>query len=469
MDTSPEQPRNSISLAQTMDDLIRDQKAMFQAMNPNVPKKDIDQSCAQIDAETESRPVPIPSTSNVDSPQVKLKKSASTVSNFGANTSMHRLNAMRKRTKFDNERLDVREHTFHQKKAFKPSTVCGACGKTISFCASYLVCTDCHGVTHASDKCKAMLPKPCVPFRASKAGLTRMQSSNQVGRMVLLADFTETGSRPCVPALLIHCCNEIDRRVEEAKKNPNSLNSSLSGLYQNATAEKQAKELRLRILSGNGIPNLGSFELNVLCSVVKMFLRDMDDPVVTRIMWNDFVRASEHIQKTSLGDGSPTDSDYESQQDNESDGSSNEEWQEALRVLKAVVVQLPNANRDSLCFLFLHFYRILESSTVVKLSADDLSAVFAPMIVGSSRAKNSTIRLSISGDSRRESEKQITVMKAFFKLSRRFWEGLLKDPDFCPFETTVNFNLNCTQSKLNTSIKKISTSNLKMINDGGVY
>lgn len=33
MDTSPEQPRNSISLAQTMDDLIRDQKAMFQAMN----------------------------------------------------------------------------------------------------------------------------------------------------------------------------------------------------------------------------------------------------------------------------------------------------------------------------------------------------------------------------------------------------------------------------------------------------
>mgnify|MGYP002649591631 CR=1 FL=1 len=101
--------------------------------------------------------------------------------------------------------------------------------------------------------------------------------------------------------------------------------------------------------------------------------------------------------------------------------------------MKAVVVQLPNANRDSLCFLFLHFYRILESSTVVKLSADDLSAVFAPMIVGSSRAKNSTIRLSISGDSRRESEKQITVMKAFFKLSRRFWEGLLKDPDFCPF------------------------------------
>ena len=258
----------------------------------NVPKKDIDQSCAQIDAETESRPVAIPSTSNVDSPQVKLKKSASTVSNFGANTSMHRLNAMRKRTKFDNERLDVREHTFHQKKAFKPSTVCGACGKTISFCASYLVCTDCHGVTHASDKCKALLPKPCVPFRASKAGLTRMQSSNQVGRMVLLADFTETGSRPCVPALLIHCCNEIDRRVEEAKKNPNSLNSSLSGLYQNATAEKQAKELRLRILGGNGIPNLGSFELNVLCSVVKMFLRDMDDPVVTRIMWNDFVRAS---------------------------------------------------------------------------------------------------------------------------------------------------------------------------------
>ncbi len=255
-----------------------------------VPRMDIVQSTTQIHVETESRPVAIPSTSNVDSPQIKLAKSASTVSNFG--TYMHRLNAMRKGAKFDNERLDGREHTFHQKKAFKPSTICGACGKTIGFCTNYLICNDCHGITHATDKCKALLPKPCVPFTTSNAGLKRMQSCAQVGQVVRLADFTEASSRPCVPALLIHCCNEIDRRVEEAKKNPNSLNSSFSGLYCNQAAEKEARELRNRILSGNGIPNLCNFEPNVLCSVVKSFLHDLDDPVITQIMWNDFVRAS---------------------------------------------------------------------------------------------------------------------------------------------------------------------------------
>ena len=108
-----------------------------------------------------------------------------------------------------------------------------------------------------------------------------------------------------------------------------------------------------------------------------------------------------------------------------------------MRVLKGVIIQLPNANRDSLCFLFLHFYRLLESSTVVKLSVDDLARAFAPTIVGRSRPNTGTLRLS-TGDSRRESEKQMMVMQAFFKLSRRFWEGLLKDPNFCPFgEWTV--------------------------------
>lgn len=132
-----------------------------------------------------------------------------------------------------------------------------------------------------------------------------------------------------------------------------------------------------------------------------------------------------------------TDSDYESQQGDDEDdatestGSSNEEWQETLRILKGVIVQLPNANRDSLCFLFLHFHRLLDSPDIVKVSAEELSRAFAPTIVGSYSTK-STARLSL-GDSRREAEKQMMVMQAFFKLSRTFWDRLLKDPTYCPF------------------------------------
>lgn len=266
----------------------------FHATVAKVSKMDNIKSSAQIPVETESQvPKSTPSTSTAESlhSTPSLMKSTSSIApNYG--TYMHRLNVMRKGVKFDNERLDVRGHTFSQKKAFKPSTICGACGKNIGFCSSYLICNDCRGITHTSEKCQSALPKPCIPFTASNAGLKRMQSCAQVGHMILLADFAEAGSRPCVPALLIHCCNEINRRVEEAKKNPSSFASSLSGLYRDQIAEKEARDLRLRILNGNGIPNLANVETNILCSVVKSFLRDLDDPVITRIMWNDFARAA---------------------------------------------------------------------------------------------------------------------------------------------------------------------------------
>ena len=141
----------------------------------------------------------------------------------------------------------------------------------------------------------------------------------------------------------------------------------------------------------------------------------------------------EHVQQFTETDGGLTDSDYESHLDEDHFDSSNEELSESILILKGVIVQLPNANRDSLSFLFLHFRRLLDHYSAVQLDIDSLSRIFAPTIVGSARPQTGTLRMSAAGDAHRENEKQIMVMKALFKLSRHFWEGLLKDPNYCPF------------------------------------
>ena len=212
--------------------------------------------------------------------------SVATVNRRRSGKLMSKFNLMRNASKLEPERLHSRSHTFQSKKAFKPLT-CGPCGKSIGFCSSCLVCVDCRGVVH--QRCQDQLPKPCIPYVTSGAGLKKMLSSAGPpgffagNHMVMISDFTTHNARPCVPALLVHCCNELDRRIDLALNDPKGVAASpVVGLY------------RSRILDGkNGIPNLTTVtDPHVICGVIKFFLRDLDDPLVTRILWNDFVRAA---------------------------------------------------------------------------------------------------------------------------------------------------------------------------------
>jgi len=99
--------------------------------------------------------------------------------------------------------------------------------------------------------------------------------------MVLIADFAPQ-TRPMIPALIIHCCNEIEKRGLKEE-----------GIYRISGSNKEIRELKDKILNSKaGIPSLAKYDVHVLCGVVKQFLRDLDEPIVTRILWRDFVRAA---------------------------------------------------------------------------------------------------------------------------------------------------------------------------------
>lgn len=198
-----------------------------------------------------------------------------------------------KNFKFESERLTTKSHEFSEK--FCCSFVkCVVCNGQITLCSNYLICGQCRSVVHKGDKCKSSLPLPCVPkLTCSTVGLRKMITGDNAPEMIKIGDFTDSSVRPWVPGLLIHCCNEIDRRIEQAINTPSSQSVHLELLYQNRAPEREVRELKRKILEAKtGIPILNNEKVSVLCEVIKSFLRTLDDPVITKVLHADFLRVA---------------------------------------------------------------------------------------------------------------------------------------------------------------------------------
>ncbi|KAH9418091.1 Rac GTPase-activating protein 1 [Dermatophagoides pteronyssinus] len=377
-------------------------------------------------------------------------------------------------TRLEAERLGSRSHRFSEKKAFK-TVICTVCNKSIGFCSSYGVCTECRGSCH--NRCRDKLPKPCLPYMSTNTSIKKMIALTGDSRMVggkflIIGDFVPDSVRPCVPPLLIHCCNEIDRRIrldmEDINRNDDS---SVIGLYRISGTDMETRELRRKILKSEfGMPNLSAIiSVHTICGVVKMFLRDLDDSLISRIMWNDFYRASVHIVQTSVKSlhhqfNKPIDSgvdDNGSSGDNEHDDD-DDDMNSPTMVLKRVICQLPLPNRDSLAFLILHLRNVANAERVTKMTRQALCNIFAPTIVGSSEFRQLSAEAM-----QREIPKQINVMQALFEVDEAFWRGILTEQNFCPFKEKSDQYCRkslCSseeQADFCAKLARISSSNLK--------
>lgn len=113
--------------------------------------------------------------------------------------------------------------------------------------------------------------------------------------------------------------------------------------------------------------------------------------------------------------------------DCQSDYSSENEFDvlDSIQKLKSVILQLPMPNRDSLAFLFIHFKRVVEAKIVTKMDTEALTMVFGPILVRGSSSNTISHRLDLND--------QLVVVGALMKISKIFWNGLLNDPNFNPF------------------------------------
>lgn len=259
------------------------------------------------------------------------------------------------------DKLNNRAHFFCQKTMIK-ADICEPCGKRFKFGKIAAKCRDCRATVHL--ECKDKLPLPCVPATCTPTAK---------GQLGVISDYTPSVP-PMIPALIVHCINEIEARgLKEV------------GIYRVSGSERDVKMLKEKFLRGRGAPNLSNIDIHVICGAVKDFLRSLREPLVTPSLVSDFFRCIEP----------------------------SEESDQQARMYQ-VVADLPRPNRDTLAFMILHLQRISECPEC-KMPVDNLAKVFGPTIVGYSSANPDPQTMMT------ETIKQVAVMQLMMKTPSSYW------------------------------------------------
>ncbi|XP_077385569.1 rac GTPase-activating protein 1-like [Festucalex cinctus] len=255
-----------------------------------------------------------------------------------------------------------KQHLFVTKTVIK-SEFCAPCGKRTKFGKMYLRCQDCRMVTHP--ECRDCCPLPCNPASIS----TPIRTAEST-----LADFAPDTS-PRIPALVIYCIKEIERRgLREV------------GLYRISGQERQVKALKEKLIRGKTLPQLNKVEdINVITGVLKDFLRNLPEPILTFRLNKTFMEAAE-IQD---------------------DGNS-------LALLYHAISDLPHPNRDTLACIMIHLLKV-SKSVDTKMDVTNLARVFGPTLVGHAVPNPDT--MTVLSDT----SKQPRVIERLFSIPASYW------------------------------------------------
>ncbi|KAL1767387.1 rac GTPase-activating protein 1 [Sigmodon hispidus] len=260
----------------------------------------------------------------------------------------------------------TRLHDFVSKTVIKPES-CVPCGKRIKFGKLSLKCRDCRVVSHP--ECRDRCPLPCIsPLVGAPV---------KIGEGVL-ADFVSQTS-PMIPAIVVSCVNEIEQRgLTEA------------GLYRISGCDRTVKELKEKFLKVKTVPLLSKVDdIHAICSLLKDFLRNLKEPLLTFWLSKAFMEAAEI-----------TDEDN------------------STAALYQAVSELPQANRDTLAFLMIHLQRVAQSPNT-KMDIANLAKIFGPTIVA--HTVPNPDHVTMFQDIRR----QLKVVERLLSLPLEYWNQFM--------------------------------------------
>ncbi|XP_025786266.1 rac GTPase-activating protein 1 [Puma concolor] len=222
----------------------------------------------------------------------------------------------------------MRLHDFVSKTVIKPES-CVPCGKRIKFGKLSLKCRDCRVVSHP--ECRDRCPLPCIP--------TLIGTPVKIGEGIL-ADYVSQTS-PMIPSIVVHCVNEIEQR-----------GLTETGLYRISGCDRTVKELKEKFLRVKTVPLLSKVDdIHAICSLLKDFLRNLKEPLLTFRLNKTFMEAAEIPDEDN-----------------------------SKAAMYQAIGDLPQANRDTLAFLMIHLQRVAQSPNT-KMDVANLAKIFGPTIV----------------------------------------------------------------------------------------
>ncbi|XP_070585051.1 rac GTPase-activating protein 1-like isoform X2 [Erythrolamprus reginae] len=244
---------------------------------------------------------------------------------------------------------------------------CVVCKSRLCFGRKALRCQSCQLLMHP--ECKEQCPLQCVSGAYSRV------------KEGILADFAPS-KPPLVPPIVVQCVVQIEKRgLQDAR------------LYRVPGAEPLVREWKYKLLAAQGA--LPPFDLvddvHVICSILKDFLRNLKEPLVTFFLHSAFLKAAEILDESAC-------------------------HTELCRIVK----KLPVTNRDTLAFLMLHLHRVMQSPDC-QMDRHNLASIFGPLLVGHSTPRPSPLVI-MEGRPH-----QCLVISHLLTLPLTFWKHFIEE------------------------------------------
>ncbi|KAL1773262.1 unconventional myosin-IXb isoform X3 [Sigmodon hispidus] len=208
-------------------------------------------------------------------------------------------------------------------------------------CLSYIWLMD--KALLCSDTCKMTCHKKCVhkiQSYCSYTGRRKSEPGAEPGHFGVCVD-SLTSDKASVPIVLEKLLEHVEMHGLYTE-----------GLYRKSGAANRTRELRQALQTDPAAVKLEDFPIHAITGVLKQWLRELPEPLMTFAQYGDFLRAVELPEK-----------------------------QEQLAAIYAVLDHLPEANHTSLERLIFHLVKVALLEDVNRMSPGALAIVFAPCLL----------------------------------------------------------------------------------------
>ncbi|XP_052738769.1 beta-chimaerin [Bicyclus anynana] len=223
----------------------------------------------------------------------------------------------------------LKSHNF-KVHTFKGLNWCELCANFLwGFTAQGVKCEDCGFIAHS--KCSDVVPNHCLP------DLKKLRGVFGIDLTTLLNAHSST-----LPFVVRKCVNEIEARGMDSE-----------GIYRVSGFADEIEALKLAFDKDGEAADLSVYSnINVIAGTLKLYLRLLPVPLVTYEVHPALVNAIQ-MKTTAL----------------------------QVTMLRECLDMLPPAHFNCLQYMVQHLHRVSQQADVNKMSAHNLSTVFAPTLV----------------------------------------------------------------------------------------
>ncbi|KAK2500143.1 hypothetical protein MC885_011378 [Smutsia gigantea] len=201
------------------------------------------------------------------------------------------------------------------------------------------------------EKCFLTCHKRCLETLLILCGHRKLPARTPIFGVAFLQlprDFPEE-----VPFVVTKCTAEIEQRA-----------LGVQGIYRVSGSRVRVERLCQAFENGRALVDLSGNSPHDISSVLKRFLQELTDPVVPFHLYDGFISLAKALHADpGHNPGTPSPSP------------------EVIRLLKNLLVHLPDSNYNTLRHLVAHLFRVAAQFEENKMSANNLGIVFGPTLL----------------------------------------------------------------------------------------